>query len=73
MYEKRMQLLQKSMKKQFNRKRRRVETEEREEGDVEDGEKKRKEGVVEGHLREKIAELEEQLQDERDRGWPCSF
>lgn len=65
MYEKRMQLLQKSMKKQFNRKRRRIETEEREEGDTEDGERR---GVIEDTLREKIAELEEQLQEERDRG-----
>ena len=70
MYEKRMKLLQKSMKKQFSRKRRRVETEE-EEGEREgegEGEGKKKVATVEMCLREKVSELEEQLQEERERG-----
>ena len=67
MYEKRMKLLQKSMKKQFSRKRRRVETEEEGEREGEGG-VERKEGAVEVHRREKVSELEEQLQEERERG-----
>ena len=67
MYEKRMQLLQKSMKKQFSRKRRRVET-------LEEGDGEEEEGVGSGRskeetrLRETVAELEEQLDAERQRG-----
>ena len=64
MYDKRMQLLQKSMKREFHRKRRRVETEE-EEGEGEGrggGERK-----VDDHLRDKVAQLEEQLQSEKEK------
>ena len=72
MYEKRMKLLQKSMKKQFTRKRCRVETEEEEgerEGEGEgEGEVKRKVGAVEMRLRERVCKLEEQLQEEKERG-----
>ena len=64
MYHKKMQLLQKSIKKQYNCKRRRVEVEddeEEEEGEGASG------GRDDSRLREKVVRLEEQLQNERER------
>ena len=58
LYDKRMEILQKSMKKQFNRKRRRVEEEEEEGGGG---------GAEEARLREKVAQLMEELRTERER------
>ena len=65
-YEQRMNLLQKSMKKQLGRKRCRVdrEKEEEEEGERDSG---RGNGAVEARLRENISALEDQLQTEKEK------
>ena len=60
MYDKRMVLLQKSMKKEFNRKRRRVEADE--EGEGEGSGRERREV---DRLRDTVSCLEEELQSER--------
>ena len=59
MYDKRMELLQKSMKKEFNRKRRRIEADEEGEGD---GRERREVD----RLRGRVSRLEEELQSERE-------
>lgn len=61
MYDRRMELLQKSMKKEFNRKRRRVATRE------EDDEEERESRGIEAQLRDTIARLEEELETKREK------
>ena len=66
MYKKRMHLLQKSMKKQYSRKRCRREEDDDDDEDVIERETDEEEGLV-THLKEKVARLEEQVQTERDK------
>ena len=68
MHDRRMQQLHRSIKKQQARKRRRVDEEEEDEEEEEgEGKAKRRWAVVEANLREKVHELEEEMELERNR------